>query len=299
MSIIKAQYEGPLSLGEFKNIYCLTVVKGGVARRYVTIDAFREIVGISGAAEALRASLISLITRETHAGNRRVTELLDALKSPVTIQGNTALHKAFEHTIITKYARAVLDARRLGLIGGSTALEYADNCERFLAASADVGWAALIDEATGYIKQHQLNEYRELFREFLREESRAWEREFPDKFFDGIYRIYGLVRKPDTNHPQFFARFIRKYIYYPLADSKGAILSELEAKNPIMDQRTGRKFRFHQFLTDQVGLPALRAHIWQVTGILGSSMSKQRFQLAFRTAFPRANDQMDIDLDDI
>jgi hypothetical protein len=57
---------------------------------------------------------------------------------------------------------------------------------------------------------------------------------YPDKFFDMIYKLYGLKRKnPDsTKHPQFFGKFIRKYIYYPLANSHGAILEHLEQKNP-------------------------------------------------------------------
>ena len=34
-----------------------------------------------------------------------------------------------------------------------------------------------------------------LFADFIRNELRNWEQEFPDKFFDMVYRIYGLRRK--------------------------------------------------------------------------------------------------------
>ena len=66
-----------------------------------------------------------------------------------------------------------------------------------------------------------------------RSQIKMWEKEFPDQFFDGIYKIYHLRREPKKNHPQFFAKFIRKYVYHPLADSNGVILALLDEKNPI------------------------------------------------------------------
>jgi hypothetical protein len=104
---------------------------------------------------------------------------------------------------------------------------------------------------------------------------------------------------PKANHPQFFGKFIRKYVYHPLASSKGAILQMLDEKNPMVTDAGGRKYRFHQFLTDHIGVPALRMQLWQVTGILHSVSSKQAFRRSFKSAFPQAFDQLEFDLDDI
>jgi hypothetical protein len=107
--------------------------------------------------------------------------------------------------------------------------------------------------------------------------------------FDVIYKIYGLPRKADAkNHPQFFGKFIRKYIYEPLANSNGAILEMLDEKNPVVYASGGRRYKMFQFLSDVVGLAALRSHLWQVIGIGNSVRSKAQFERSFAIAFPGA-----------
>jgi len=229
--------------------------------------------------------------------SRKISELIDQLKNPLEINIEGTIIPCFEHTAITKFCKAVGEARRAHKIAGEAFLEYAESCERFLAAAADIGLVALIDEATGYIREKQKHEYRDLFRDFIREQMRDWEKEFPDEFFDGIYKIYNLRRESNKNHPQFFAKFIRKYVYHPLADSHGVLLSMLDDKNPVIGK--GRKHKLHQFLDEKVGLTKLRAHVWKVVGILSSVNTKAGFQKGFRNAFPRAFDQMDLELDDI
>ena len=81
-------------------------------------------------------------------------------------------------------------------------------------------------------------------------------KEFPDTFFDGIYKVYRL-EKAGKNHPSFFGGIINKYIYYPLANSHGAILKKLQAKDPVVECK-GRRYKLHQFLTEEVGKPLLR-----------------------------------------
>jgi len=171
--------------------------------------------------------------------------------------------------------------------------------EIIIRSAAKVGIVALVDEAAGYVDRAK-DEYRKLFDGFIRKEFQQWEKEFPDKFFDMIYKMYGLKRqRPDTTkHPQFFGHFIRKYIYYPLANSNGAILEKLDEKNPVVYDNGGRKYKFTQWLTDHVGLPAFRQHLWQVVGIGEASTNKEQFDRGFYRAFPEAiprknSDQLD------
>ncbi len=164
---------------------------------------------------------------------------------------------------------------------------------------AEIGITALVDEATGYIHEKKKDEYRELFREFIRKECREWEKEFPDQFFDLIYRLYGLQKGISGKHPQFFGKFIRKYIYTPLANSKGAVLELLDEKNPVVYENGGRRYKMHVFLTDMVGLPSLRAHIWQVVGIGNAFKTKESFDRGFSRAFPRSGTQGELPLDDL
>ena len=115
-----------------------------------------------------------------------------------------------------------------------------------------------------------------------------------------IYSIYKLPRKYKHKHPQFFAKFIRKYVYTPLLDSKGAILEMLDERNPTVYVGGGRRYKLFQFVEDEVGMPALRAHIWQITGIGNAAGTKNGFERGFNKAFPQAETQRGFwdDLDD-
>jgi hypothetical protein len=287
--------KGTLDIGGWSNIDCYNVTDGRRMLRLVKCESFFTLIGFDSKLINKIPAAIRIIDHNPQP--RKISELIDQLKAPLEIVVEGITIPCFEHTVITKYCKAVGEARRAHKISGASFLEYAESCERFLAAAADLGLVALIDEATGYIQEKQKHEYRDLFRDFIRKEMREWEKEFPDQFFDGIYKIYKIPRQVDKNHPQFFAKFIRKYVYHPLADSHGIILSMLDEKNPVVGK--GRKHKLHQFLDDQVGLTKLRAHVWQIVGILGSVNSKSSFQKGFRNAFPRAFDQMELELDDI
>lgn len=105
-----------------------------------------------------------------------------------------------------------------------------------------------------------------------------------------LYRLYGLKRlNPDSSqHPRFFAKFTRKFIYHPLANSRGKILEVLDEKNPVVYANGGRRYKLFQFLSDEVGLPAIRAHLWQVVGIGNASTNIRQFERSFYRAFPEA-----------
>lgn len=163
---------------------------------------------------------------------------------------------------------------------------------------AEVGIVALVDEATGHIEEKRKDEYRELFQEFIRQQVKEYEKEFPKQFTDNLYRLYKLSPGQPGKHPQFFGKLTRRYIYEPLADSKGAILEMLDEKNPVVTERGGRKYKMFQFLTDTIGLPMFRAHLWQVVGILSASRNKAEFDRAFSRAFPRAGTQFELLEDD-
>lgn len=159
---------------------------------------------------------------------------------------------------------------------------------------AEVGIVALVDEATGHIVEKKKDEYRELFKEFIRQQVREYESEFPKQFTDNLYRFYGLAPGAAGRHPQFFGKLTRRYIYEPLADSKGAILEMLDEQNPVVTAKGGRRYKMFQFLTESIGLPMFRAHLWQVVGIMNAARSKEEFDRSFRRAFPGRNQQLEL-----
>lgn len=130
--------------------------------------------------------------------------------------------------------------------------------EVLIRALAQVGIVALVDEATGYQgirPQDALQKYLEMI---VRKELAAWAKRFPDEFYENIYRLKGWVWPGmQKNRYSVVAHYTRDLVYERIAP---ALLEELEAKNP-KNEKGGRKNKFHQWLTEDVGHPMLAQHI--------------------------------------
>lgn len=286
---------GPLTCGSFTNIDCVNALQGKRVVRLISMSSFFKIVGVSPRANGVIDSFVKLLN---HPGVRssRSDAILEKLRHGSIVKDGRREEMFVDYRIVTDFCRLMLFLRRTKRISGAY-LDYAANCEQFMLGLAEVGLAAMIDEATGYDKIKQKNEYQELFKEFIREEHSNWVKEFPNEFFDQLYRVYHCEKK-GQNHPSFFAHVITKYVYWPLADSHGAILEQLKDKDPIVS-RNGRRYKLHQFLSDEIGKSALRMHIGSVVTLLTLSADKGAFQRNFKKRYPKAGDQMEFDFDDV
>jgi len=298
--IPKAERQAELKFGEiFLDCYHLDngtrlFHKRGIAKalglKSAGGNAFKKMISRKGVGSALGEEL------RTKIDNPIIFQPL-AL-DPGQGSGHNVGH-GYEATVLIDICEALIQAQHAGKLAPSQAF-LAMQAEIIVRSSAKLGIIALIDEATGYIADKRKEEYRQLFQAFVQEEFRQWEREFPDRFFDMIYRLYGLKRKSPKSfqHPGFFGRFIRKYVYHPLANSNGAILEELDKKNPAVYVGGGRRYKMFQFLTEEIGLPAFRQHLWQVVGIGSSVADKTAFDRAFRRAFPEIASQFRLQFED-
>ena len=218
-------------------------------------------------------------------------ELWEKINNPIVFKPITGdPGHGYEATVFIEICDAIWQAGRDGKLAKNQQ-HLSAQAEIIIRSSAKLGIIALIDEATGYIRDKRREEYKELFKEFIADEMRGWEKEFPDQWFDIWYRLYKIPKGKKGRHPQFFGKLIRKYIYAPLANSNGAILEMLDEKNPVIYQNGGRRYKLFQFLNEEVGVPAFRAHMWQVIGIGQASKSKESMERNFRNAFPESNDQ--------
>lgn len=273
----------------------------------ITVEAFRlqdgrRVISKKGMADILglkSAGGNAFIRSMTRPGVR--SEIPDStwqkIENPIFFKfidndsksGGGGTGDGYEADTLIDCCKAIVQAHQNGKLHGRQYFLYV-RAEIIIRAAAKLGITALVDEAVNYVPDHRRGEYQALFEKFILDECRQWEEEFPRKYLDMIYQIYGLKRiDPDsTRTPRFFGKFTRKYIYAPLAHSKGAILDELDKKNPVVYTNGGRRYKMHSFLTEEVGLPALRQHLWQVIGIGSISNSKEQFKRNFYKAFPGA-----------
>ncbi len=277
----EAESDGTLNIGDV----ALEVYRLDDNRRVLSKRAMAHALGLKS--EGGNAFMRTM----SRKGVRSVfgEKLIKIIENPIHFKPLAGdLADGYEAESLIEVCDALIEARNQDKLHPSQHF-LARQAEMILRATAKVGIIALVDEAVGYVDKRK-DEYRQLFDQFIRKEFRQWDKEFPDKFFDMLYRLYGLKRQyPDTSrHPQFFGHFIRKFIYYPLAHSNGAILEKLEERNPVVYASGGRRYKFFQYLTDEIGMNAFRQHLWQTIGIGESSRDRRGFESSFYRAFPEA-----------
>ncbi|NRD88721.1 hypothetical protein C8024_03435 [Sphingopyxis sp. BSNA05] len=85
----------------------------------------------------------------------------------------------------------------------------------------------------------------------------------PRYVFSELDRLYDNPTTTSRSRPQYYGRFINKYVYDPI--EYGYVKAELDKLN-ITDEGK-RKARFHQWLTDE-GRTILTRQIGKVEGIM-------------------------------
>lgn len=153
-------------------------------------------------------------------------------------------------------------------------------CEILVRTFARVGIVALIYEQLRYEKFKNPDALRILVESYLAEELRKWSKEFPDNYYIQLDKIFGHEKTTSRNRPLYYAKFTRKYIYEPI--QSGLVLAKLDEVNPINKEKRTRKHRHHSNMSENIGLPALRAQIWQVTALLSAAINKNQFERLWR-----------------
>jgi hypothetical protein len=157
-------------------------------------------------------------------------------------------------------------------------------CDAIVRGLARVGIVALVDEATGYQDVRDRLALQAILDRFLRKELAAWAKRFPDEFYQQIFRLRDWQWKGmRMNRPQVVAKYTNDFVYQRLAPG---ILEELQRRNP-KDDKGNRRSRHHQWLTEDVGDPALAQHLYAVIGLMRASSTWEQFKSNLNRAFPR------------
>ncbi len=157
-------------------------------------------------------------------------------------------------------------------------------CDTLTRGLAQVGIIALVDEATGYQQVRDREALQAILDQYLAKTLAAWAKRFPDEFYQQIFRLRGWHwRGMAVNRPSVVAQYTKDIVYQRLAPG---ILAELESKNP-KDEKGRRRARHHQWLTEDVGHPALAQHLHAVIGLMRASESWQEFRRLLQRSFPK------------
>ncbi|MDP8981059.1 MAG: P63C domain-containing protein [Acidobacteriota bacterium] len=286
---LKAAHEGTLEIGDEK-IACAVLEDGTrvLSEREVT----KVLGGKRGGSHWLRKRGGAELPVYVSAGNLVpfiANDLAMALKTPVLYQPKAGgIAHGLKAEDFPKILEVWLKARAAGALR-STQSHFATKAEILVRALAGVAIVALVDEATGHQAVRDKRALQEILDRFLRKELAAWAKRFPDEFYQQIFRLRGWQWKGmNVNRPQIVAHYTKDLVYDRLAPG---ILAELEARNP-KGERGRRKGRHHQWLTEDVGHPALAQHLYAVIGLMRASSSWDQFYEMLQRAFPKKGETL-------
>lgn len=161
-------------------------------------------------------------------------------------------------------------------------------CDALSRGLQRIGIIGIIDEATGFQEVRDKQALQAILDQYLRKELATWAKRFPDEFYEHIFRLRNWTWKGrGTNPPQAVAGYTKDIVYARLAPG---ILDELEKKNPV--ESGSRKAKHHQWLTDDVGHPALTQHLYAVIRLMRGCSSWDEFKLFLDKFHPKRGDTL-------
>jgi hypothetical protein len=284
----KATHQGKMMVGDL-DLDCYVLADG---RRLFHKRGMARALGMKsgGGNVFLRA------VQRKGLGSEIDKKLLGKIEDPIVFKPLISdLGHGYEAEVLVEICRAIIRSEESGKLH-PTQQGLAEQAKILLTAFAKVGVTALIDEATGFQEVRSPDALRILVQQYIEQEKREWEKQFPNEYYDELNRVYGSKRLTTTgsgaviqNRPQHFAKFTRSYVYYPLEN--GAVLEELDRVNPKMDKKGTRRARFHQHLSEGYGIEKLKRQVGEILTLIKVSDTIGQFKRLFAKRFPQAGTQ--------
>ncbi|PYD81786.1 hypothetical protein CFR80_09735 [Komagataeibacter oboediens] len=162
--------------------------------------------------------------------------------------------------------------------------DRAQAAEIVMRGLAELGIIGLVDEATGYQATRDHDALQAILDKYLQKEFAAWAKRFPDAFYREIFRLRGWSWSAmSVARPGVVGTYTNDIVYERLAPG---ILDELRSRNPRQDEG-GRARKHHQYLTEDIGHPALAQHLHAVIGLMRASATWGQFKTMLDRAFPK------------
>ena len=197
-----------------------------------------------------------------------------------------------------KVCEVYLQARDEGVLL-KTQEKFAKSCEILMRGLAHIGIIALVDEATGYQEIRDRKDLQIILDKYLLAERAKWAKRFPDEFYKEIFRLRDWEwRGMKVNRPSVVGHYTNDIVWDRLAPG---VHEELKRLNP-KTQRGRRKSLHHQWLTEDIGHPALQKHLNGVTVLMKSVVRAkggwEEFRRRLQRVFPKINTNLGLPLDE-
>ena len=218
--------------------------------------------------------------------------------SPVKFRvPNGNLANGYPATLLADLCDVVIEARNAGALQKQQA-HIADRCEVLMRGFARIGVIGLVDEITGYQEIRDRDALHKILDAYLLAEHAKWAKRFPDEFYKEIFRLRGWVwHGMKVNRPQVVGHYTNDIVWDRLAPG---VREELERLNP-KTYAGRRRSKHQQYLTDDIGHPALQKHLNGVIVLMKSVVRRNgwdEFKRRLQRVFPKINTNLELPYDD-
>lgn len=142
---------------------------------------------------------------------------------------------------------------------------------------------SLVDEATGYRQEQEIQALRALLINHIPAPLHPWLSRFPDEFFQQMYRLHHWHYRPDVEErAQYIGGFIRTWIYEQLAPEIVAALEQV--RNPPDTKGTGL-YRLRPFVSEPTGIPDLDKQFAALMALMRISSDRRELVAHLEKAF--------------
>lgn len=270
---IRATHTGDLKLGEIV-VECAVLEDG---RRVINDTAFQRALGRSRAGgQTYQRRSDGIDNLPIYLASKSLKPFIPEGFSVSTVPyipraGGLAV--GVDARAIPKVCSIWLKARREGKLAKQQ-IPTAIKAEMINDALATVGIIALVDEATGYQRDRAADALAEILENYIAKELARWAKVFSDDYYRHLFRLRGLdFNAFSTHRPPLIGKLTANIVYARLAPG---VLEELRRKNP-KGENGSRKSKHHQWLTRDIGHPALREHLAVVEAFMKVAPSYEVF----------------------
>jgi P63C domain len=199
-------------------------------------------------------------------------------------RGNIAF--GYDAKILPLVCHAYLDAKEAGKLA-TNQKHIADAAKIIERGFSVVGIVALVDEATGYQEVRDRQALQEILRQYVSGALFEWTKTFPMEFYKEIFRLKGWTWNAGKM-PGVVGTYTNDLVYSRLAPG---VLEELQKLNPPGESGY-RRYKHHQYLTDDVGHPTLSRRLYELIGMARAFDKWDKYYRLVERTFPRMNSTM-------
>ncbi|MFC2353271.1 MAG: P63C domain-containing protein [Eikenella corrodens] len=218
--------------------------------------------------------------------------LRNKLENPIVFQtptlekgGPLTSANGYDVTILIDLCNAVIEAQSAGRKVSDT---VANQARIIISASAKSGIQELVYKLSGFDSTKE--QFINAFKQFVRDEAKKYEKEFPIELYQEWARLYELTI-PQRGWPWEFKRLTVQHIYFPLAKSQGKILTLMRISKSKAGDRRKKLFQF----LNEIGTRALRMQLGRILEMAESSRNRFEYEQKFQERF---GDQLFLPLED-